>query len=258
VPLADIVKKLFGPNTSFRAAKRKFRTSRIIQVHGRFGWNRYDVNSSGLVQHKDPLWHRERCVRDPLKVQLEELEQFSESHDRNTTDRSRMMLNITRDTGEFLSVLVRATGARRVLELGTSNGYSTLWLASAARASGGLVTTVEVSDFKIGLASSNFAKSGLASSIALLHEDAGSVLARAAADSFDFVFMDTDRSRYVSWWPELKRILRVGAVLVADNATTHPQELAAFIELINTDSAFATCVVPVGNGEFIAVKALGA
>jgi predicted O-methyltransferase YrrM len=203
------------------------------------------------------LWHREKSVDDPLKAQLEELEEFSKLHDRKTADRSRMMLNITRDTGEFLSVLVRATGARRLLELGTSNGYSTLWLASAAQASGGLVTTVELSDFKVGLASSNFAKSGLASFIALLHDDAGRVLARSAADSFDFVFLDTDRSRYVDWWPELKRILRAGALLVADNATTHPQELAAFIDLISADSTFATCVVPVGNGEFVAVKALG-
>jgi predicted O-methyltransferase YrrM len=197
-------------------------------------------------------------MRDPLKAQLEELERFSQAHDRNTADHSRKMLNITRDTGEFLSVLVRATGARRVLELGTSNGYSTLWLASAARPGGGRVTTVELSDFKLGLASSNFAKSDLASCIALVHEDAGGVLARSAADSFDFVFLDTDRSRYVSWWPDVKRVLRPGGMMVVDNATTHPQELAAFIALINADSAFATCLVPVGNGEFMAVKALEA
>ncbi|MDQ2953394.1 MAG: O-methyltransferase [Pseudomonadota bacterium] len=197
-------------------------------------------------------------MRDPLKARLEELEAFSKSHDSKTADHSRKMLNITRDTGEFLSALVRATGARRVLELGTSNGYSTLWLASAARASGGLVTTVELSDFKVGLASSNFAKSGLASSIALLHEDASGVLARSAADSSDFVFLDTDRSRYVGWWPDVKRVLRPGGMLVVDNATTHPQQLAAFIDLINADSAFATCLVPIGNGEFIAVKAPGA
>jgi predicted O-methyltransferase YrrM len=216
--------------------------------------------NSGHCEQLRSIQYKIRCgigrlsVRDPLKMQLEELEQFSVSHDRKTADRSQKMLNITRDTGEFLSVLVRAIGARRVLELGTSNGYSTLWLASAVHASGGLVTTVELSDFKVGLAASNFAKSGLASSITLLHEDAGSVLARSAADSFDFVFLDTDRSRYVDWWPALKRILRPGAVLVADNATTHPQEMAAFIKLINADSAFATCIVPVGNGEFIAVK----
>src|SRR6266550_3460750 len=94
---------------------------------------------------------------------LTEIEQFGHDNDSATVERPRKMLNITRDTGEFLSMLVRATGARRVLELGTSNGYSTLWLASAARASGGMVTSVELSDFKVGLAASNFAKSGLAS-----------------------------------------------------------------------------------------------
>jgi predicted O-methyltransferase YrrM len=59
------------------------------------------------------------------------------------TERPRRMLNVTRDTGEFLSVLVRATLARRVLEIGASNGYSTLWLASAARSIGGSVKTVD-------------------------------------------------------------------------------------------------------------------
>jgi hypothetical protein len=61
-----------------------------------------------------------------------ELEHFGEANDQATRERSRRMLNITRDTGEFLSVPVRATGARRVLEIGRSNGYSTLWLAGFA------------------------------------------------------------------------------------------------------------------------------
>ena len=72
---------------------------------------------------------------DSLKA---ELERFGEANDAAIGERPRRMLNITRDTGEFLAVLVRATAARRVLEIGTSNGYSTLWLAmrhgiSAAR-----------------------------------------------------------------------------------------------------------------------------
>jgi len=69
-----------------------------------------------------------------LENLLVELEAFGQANDGATTDRPRRMLNITRDTGELLAVLVRATLARRVLEIGTSNGYSTLWLASAARA----------------------------------------------------------------------------------------------------------------------------
>ena len=93
---------------------------------------------------------------------LDELEQFGQANDGSTTERPRRMLNITRDTGEFLAVLVRATVARRVLEIGTSNGYSTLWLASAARAIGGAVVTIELSEYKAALAAANFARSGLA------------------------------------------------------------------------------------------------
>lgn len=68
-----------------------------------------------------------------LQALLSELEQFGQENDAAITDRPRRMLNITRDTGEFLRVLVQATRARRVLEIGTSNGYSTLWLAQGQR-----------------------------------------------------------------------------------------------------------------------------
>lgn len=78
-----------------------------------------------------------------LETLKAELERFGEANDAATKDRPRRMLNITRDTGEFLAVLVRATAARRVLEIGTSNGYSTLWPAEAAGGIGGSVTTVE-------------------------------------------------------------------------------------------------------------------
>ncbi|MDH4261216.1 MAG: class I SAM-dependent methyltransferase, partial [Gammaproteobacteria bacterium] len=110
---------------------------------------------------------------------LAELEEFGQSNDSGNAERAKRMLNITRDTGEFLAVLVKATHAQRVLEIGTSNGYSTLWLASAARAIGGSVTTVELSDFKVSLATANFARSSVSSAINLIHADAGQVLRRA-------------------------------------------------------------------------------
>ena len=97
-------------------------------------------------------------MTNSLDSLLDELEQFGKANDGSTTERPRRMLNITRDTGEFLAVLVRATLARRVLEIGTSNGYSTLWLASAARAIGGSVVTIELSAYKVALATANFAR----------------------------------------------------------------------------------------------------
>ena len=185
---------------------------------------------------------------------LVELEQFGQANDRSTTERARRMLNITRDTGEFLAVLVRATLARRVLEIGTSNGYSTLWLASAARAIGGAVTTVEQSEYKIGLASATFARSGLAPFISLVHEDAGRVLQRTADGAFDLIFLDSERPEYPGWWPDLKRVLRRGGLLVVDNATSHAEQMAPLVALVKADPEFATSLVPVGNGEFLAAR----
>jgi len=108
-----------------------------------------------------------------------ELERFGRENDCANSERDRRMLNITRETGEFLAVLVRATGARRILEIGTSNGYSTLWLAEVAKVTGGQVITVEFSEYKAGLAAETFMRSGLGSIISLLHEDAGQVLRRS-------------------------------------------------------------------------------
>ena len=193
-------------------------------------------------------------MTDSLQQLLSELEQFGAANDSNIADRPRRMLNITRDTGEFLSVLVRAANARRVLEIGTSNGYSTLWLADAARAIGGGVTTVELSEFKLGLAAQNFARSGLSAAITQLHDDAGRVLARAADGAFDLVFLDSERPEYPGWWPDIKRVLRPGGLLVVDNATSHAEQMAPFIALVKSDREFSTSLVPVGNGEFLAIR----
>jgi predicted O-methyltransferase YrrM len=195
-------------------------------------------------------------VTDPLDSVLVELEQFGKVNDASTAERTRRMLNITRDTGEFLAVLVRATLARRVLEIGTSNGYSTLWLANAARAIGGSVTTVELADYKIGLAAANFARAGLARYISIVHDDAGRVLERSADGSFDLVFLDSERPEYPGWWPNLRRVLRPGGLLVVDNATSHPEQMAPFVALVSADAEFSTSLVPVGNGEFLAVRSL--
>ena len=193
---------------------------------------------------------------DALDRLLAELEHFGEANDRATSQRARRMLNITRDTGEFLAVLVRATLARRVLEIGTSNGYSTLWLAGAARAIGGRVTTVEQSEYKIGLAAANFARSGLAPFIEQRHADAGEVLRRTADGAADLIFLDSERPEYPGWWPDLRRVLRPGGLLVVDNATSHVEQMAPFVMLVRADPGFVTSLVPVGNGEFLATRSV--
>jgi len=195
-------------------------------------------------------------MNESLPALLDELERFGRDNDAAISERPRRMLNITRATGEFLGVLVRATKARNVLEIGTSNGYSTLWLAAAASAIKGHVATVELSESKLALAAGNFQRSGLAHAITQIHGEAGQVREATPAESVDLLFLDSERSEYALWWPHLKRVLRPGGLLVVDNATSHAAEMAPLVALVAADAGFTTCTVPVGNGEFLATKDL--
>ncbi len=193
-------------------------------------------------------------MEEALQQLLAELERFGEENDSTISDRPRRLLNITHDTGEFLAVLVCATNAKRILEIGTSNGYSTLWLAHAAGATGGHVTTVELSPYKVDLATKNFVRSGLGTRIGQLHDNAGRVLAAMADESADLIFLDSERPEYPGWWPDIRRVLRRGGLLVVDNATSHVEEMAPFVALVKVDPNFSTCLVPVGKGEFMATR----
>ncbi|MEA2117295.1 O-methyltransferase [Halovibrio sp. HP20-50] len=193
-------------------------------------------------------------MSESFRALLVELEQFGQENDAAIADRPRRMLNITRDTGEFLSVLTQATSAQRVLEIGTSNGYSTLWLAQAVRKTGGHVTTIEQAEFKLALAVENFERSGLSAFITQLRGEAGGLLENTDDSSFDLIFLDSKRSEYLQWWPNIKRILRAGGLLVVDNATSHADEMAAFMGQVTAAPDVTTCTVPVGKGQFLATR----
>jgi predicted O-methyltransferase YrrM len=184
----------------------------------------------------------------------QELEDLGGRHDVASIPHEERLLNITPDTGAFLAVLVRASRAQRILEIGTSNGYSTLWLAEAAHTTGGAVTTVEHRPAKAALARATFARATAIAPIDLKEGDGGQVLAEASAGEYDFIFLDADRGRYAGWWQAIRRALSEGGVLVVDNAVSHGSELASFVAQITADPAFTAVLVPIGKGEFVACK----
>ena len=186
---------------------------------------------------------------------LRELEAFGAANDARETERERRMLNITRDTGAFLALLVRATRAKRVLEIGTSNGYSTLWLADAVRDLGGCVVTVERSLAKVAMARANLERGGVASLVEIVHDEAAAMLERSAPACFDFVFLDSAREHYEEWWPRLARVLSPGGLIVADNALSHETEMAPFVEMLGDERGVTLSIVPVGNGELLVHRA---
>ena len=188
-----------------------------------------------------------------LAALLRELEEFGEANDRAATERGRKMLNITHDTGVLLTLLVRNGRCRDVLEVGTSNGYSTLWLAHAVGADG-RVTTVERAPDKRALAEENFRRAGLAPRIRQVAGDAGEFLASCAPGAFDFVFLDSDRGQYADWWPALRHVLAPGCLLVVDNAVSHAHELKDFVQRVEATEGYLSSLLPVGKGELVILK----
>ena len=184
---------------------------------------------------------------------LQEIEAFGNANDARVTDRSQKMLNITPHTGEFLSILVRLQGAKRVLEIGTSNGYSTLWLADAVSSNDGTVETVERNPEKTQLARINFERAGLSRFVHLVEADAAEVLASADA-MYDFVFLDSERTEYHSWWPHVLRVLRPGGLVVCDNAISHQHEFEEFTTAVRRTPSCSMCLVPVGKGQLLILK----
>jgi predicted O-methyltransferase YrrM len=185
---------------------------------------------------------------------LDELYATSRAHDEALEDRLQRFRNVEPETAELLGVLVRAMQARRVLELGTSNGYSTIWLADAAEAVGGSVVSLEVEAQRTALARDNLAQAGLAAFVELRTADAGEQLAAFADDAYDLVFLDAERPAYVGYWPHLVRILRPNGLLVVDNTLSHANQLTEFSELVYGDERVTSTLVTVGAGVLLAVK----
>ncbi len=183
-----------------------------------------------------------------------ELEQFGLLNDERVVERSGRLLNITRDTGIFLNVLIQAVRARRIIEIGTSNGYSTLWLADAARATGGAVDTVEHAPAKARMAAANFYRAGLAPWITLHLSEAGPYLAGLAEGAVDFIFLDAERYEYPAFWSDLQRVLVPNGLMVIDNAISHAAELAPFVAMLDAAPGYLTSLVPVGKGELLVLK----
>jgi predicted O-methyltransferase YrrM len=189
-----------------------------------------------------------------LSALLKELEQFGLENDAKAEDRSQKMLNITRDTGEFLLLLIRALKAKRVLEIGTSNGYSTLWLAQGVQPLGGQVTTLELAPHKADMARGNFQRTELLAVIDLREVEAQGFIKQQPPASFEFIFLDANRGQYVAWWPNLQRILSPGGLVVVDNAVSHAKEIESFTKLVQQTDGYITSLVPVGNGELLILK----
>lgn len=185
---------------------------------------------------------------------LERLWREGEARDALTEEPERQRRHITPDTGALLALLVRLSGARDVLEIGTSDGYSTVWLADGAEAQGGRVVTVERSAFKTNLARRTLLEADLEDTVTLVEEAVERFLPGLPDESVDLLFLDADPTGYAHYAEDLARILRPGGLWVTDRAVAHAQEMEPLLRFAASLDGWNQALVPVGKGELLLLK----
>lgn len=197
---------------------------------------------------------------DSLLRELEAQESFEQEHPDAVRGREKM-LAITREIGLFYNILLRHSGSRSILEVGTSTGYSTIWFAEAIRGlSGSKVITIERDDFKIARAKANFRRAGLDHMIEVRQGSAAEILREISYEKnqeFDFIFIDADKERCIEYFDASLQLIRVGGMIGVDNMIK-PKKFAPYmaplLEHARRTRATRSVVVPVDNGELLCVK----
>ncbi|MFY0566993.1 O-methyltransferase [Archangium lansingense] len=162
--------------------------------------------------------------------------------------RDQVLLAVGPDTGRLINILARSLKAPNILELGTSYGYSGIWLAEAAQATGGRLTTLELQEYKTAYAREMATKAGLADCIDFKVGDALQLIAELPF-KLDFVLVDLWKDLYVPCLEAFYPKLNPGAIIVADNMTRPGgEEVKRYGRAVRAKPGMTSILLPVGSG----------
>jgi predicted O-methyltransferase YrrM len=180
------------------------------------------------------------------------LEELGRENDHRVSERRYKLLNLERPTAELIWLLLQSTRRRQVLEIGTSNGYSAIWLADALRHTpDARFVSIERFPEKLARARHNLDRAGLLAAVKLIEGDATDIV-RSLPPHFDCVFFDADRVSAPAQLEILLPKLTADALLLADNVLSHPEEVAHYRTMVEELPGFIWTVAPVGKGLHIA------
>jgi len=191
-------------------------------------------------------------IPEPILKQMRRLEELDALDREDGTPRLQRLRQIPPVTGKFLALLCASAPRGGVLEVGTSGGYSSLWLTLACRARGGHLTTFEVLEEKIARANESFKLAEVTDQIQLIHGDAREVI--GGYRDVAFCFLDAERDIYFDIWEKLIPNLIPGGIVAVDNVVSHADELDDFVAQAENDIRVDALVVPIGKGILVCRK----
>ena len=164
--------------------------------------------------------------------------------------------NIARETANFLSILIKTADSKNVLEIGTSNGYSGIWLALALKETGGHLTTIEFWEKRQSIARENFKICEVDNIITPIIGSAFEIMEDMLkqGQKFDFVFMDANKAEYLGYFEYADKMLEKGGIIAADNVLSHELKVKPFVKEIKNRSDYQTEILNLPAGLLIARK----
>ena len=176
---------------------------------------------------------------------------------------------IRREMQSFIKTLLAMKKPKRILEVGTAIGFSTLLMCEYGP-SDLKITTIENYEKRIPIAKENFKKAGREEQITLLEGDAGEIL-KTLSETYDFIFMDAAKGQYINWLPDVLRLMEKGSVLVSDNVLqegdiiesrhlverrnrTIYKRMREYLYELTHNPILVTSVLPVGDGAAVSIR----
>jgi caffeoyl-CoA O-methyltransferase len=180
------------------------------------------------------------------------LERLDAMHRRRSVRHFDRLRQVPPATGRFLAILAAGAPAGRLLEIGTSGGYSTLWLSLACLKTKRRIVTFEISDEKIRLARQTFRSAGIESIVDLVEGDARKHL--GAHKRVSFCFLDAEKRHYLHYYNLVVPNMVPGGLLVVDNVMSHQEAAAPMVKRALKDRRVDALIVPLGSGLLLARK----
>ena len=191
-------------------------------------------------------------IPSSIESRMRHLERLDALDRSDGTPRFRRLRQITPETGRFIALLAASTPAGRFIEIGTSAGYSTLWIALACLELGRKVTTFEISAEKTAIARETMSAAGVEHVVDLVEGDARECI--GAMSDISFCFLDAEKEIYGDCYEAVVPKMTDGGILVADNAISHEPDLRPMLDRALSDQRVDALVVPIGRGELVCRK----
>jgi caffeoyl-CoA O-methyltransferase len=165
-------------------------------------------------------------------------------------NQSAGMMNVPPTDGRLLRLLTEAVGAKHVVEIGTSNGYSGIWFCLALRTTGGKLTTHEIDARRASLARENFKRAGVDKLITLVEGDAHETV-KNLKEPIDILFIDADKEGYIDYLNKLLPLVRSGGLILAHNV---PGSAPDYVKAVTTNPDLETVFYEQGGGVGVTLK----